>query len=407
MSTTTTTKMPTTPEEMLVYLRHHAKGEEDIEKTVFKVKMNQTWDESYKALNEQSREKLAKTFAYLKNLEDAKEEEVAKLSKDGLRVMVLPRLQELMPELCQPCHKTHFYERTETPMVCCVRCNKGACRDCYQSNPGAGRSFYYLCSTCEKFVSTNIGDKALTSNHLLKKPKVSKKKPAAKETLEESTKPEAEEEVEEEEVEEDMSSSCPFVNDVEEEQDKEASKPADVTTSLFPPSAPVLGPEEQEQTTTQDTDIVVAEKLRKCPVCDFTSADETEMKKHIKNVHDNIVLKYFECPKCRFQSTDMQEVRDHMNEKHELVATDNEVEFIKQVPRGFKNKTDDANDQKTKNVDIKNKVCPYLKKGHCNYSLSGRKPFKGVSQCPYLHPRTCPKLLNNGTKGKYRCDGSK
>ena len=53
------------------------------------------------------------------------------------------------------------------------------------------------------------------------------------------------------------------------------------------------------------------------------------------------------------------------------------------------------------------KVCPYLKKGHCNYSLSGRKPFNGMSQCPFLHPLTCPKLLNNGSRGKYGCDGAK
>ena len=30
-----------------------------------------------------------------------------------------------------------------------------------------------------------------------------------------------------------------------------------------------------------------------------------------------------------------------------------------------------------------------------------------MSECPFLHPRTCPKLLNNGSKGKYGCDGAK
>ena len=69
MSKTTTTMLKT-PEEMLVYLRHHAKSEVDIEKTIFNLKMSRTWEEMYKALNEQSREKLAKTYAYLKNLED-------------------------------------------------------------------------------------------------------------------------------------------------------------------------------------------------------------------------------------------------------------------------------------------------------------------------------------------------
>ena len=63
MSMTTTTKT----EEMLVYLRHLAKGEGDTEETIFKVKISQTWDQSYKSLNDQSRDKLAKTSAWLRN----------------------------------------------------------------------------------------------------------------------------------------------------------------------------------------------------------------------------------------------------------------------------------------------------------------------------------------------------
>ena len=205
-----TTKMttPTTPEQMLVFLRQEARPDDDIEETIFKVKMTQTWTESYKSLNEQSRDKLAKTYAHLMNLEDTSSEEVAKLNKDGLRVMVLHRLQELMPEQCQTCTKTHSYHRTETPMVCCVRCNRGACKDCYQSNPGAGRSFHYLCTNCEKFVSSNIGEKALNANHLLRKPKVAKKKQVQTETMNETAKPA------EEATDDAISSSCPFTNDV-------------------------------------------------------------------------------------------------------------------------------------------------------------------------------------------------
>ena len=118
-------------------------------------------------------------------------------------------------------------------------------------------------------------------------------------------------------------------------------------------------------------------------------------------------MNYYQYAKCSFQSSDREEVKNHMDEKHEPVTLEEDVEFLKQVPRGFKNNNDEDKKTKTKKEDIKDKVCPYLRKGHCNFSLSGRKPFKGVSQCPYLHPRTCPKLLNNGSKGKYGCDGSK
>ena len=55
----------------------------------------------------------------------------------------------------------------------------------------------------------------------------------------------------------------------------------------------------------------------------------------------------------------------------------------------------------------KDKPCRYLARGYCHYSLSGRKPYKGKEQCPFVHPKTCPKLLNNGSKGKFGCDKAK
>ena len=66
-------------------------------------------------------------------------------------------------------------------------------------------------------------------------------------------------------------------------------------------------------------------------------------------------------------------------------------EFAKQPRRGF---------NKKKTEELKDKVCSYLKKGYCNYSLSGRKPLNRVSHCPFLHPHTCPKLLKNGTRAR-------
>ena len=396
----TTTKTPMTPEEMLIYLRHLAKGDGDIEETIFKVKMSQTWDQSFKSLNDQSRDKLAKTFAWLRN-EDTNHEDIAKLTKDGLRVMVLHRLQELMPELCQTCHNNNFYDRTDQPMVCCVRCNKGACKECYPSNPGAGRSFFYLCVTCEKFVSTNVGDKALTANHLLKKPKVAKKK---KETVQETNMDEA---TPDETTTDEISSSCPFTADVDEEteSDKNNNNP-DVSVSLFPPPAPPR----QETEPELEQEQLTLEKPIKCPECDYKSSNKKEMESHIKKEHGDAILSYYKCPKCRYQSTDREEVRKHQEEKHEHAAAnvtvnvEDEDGFEKQASRGFK-KTDEV--KKTKPDEIKDKVCPYLKKGHCKYSLSGRKPYDGVAQCPFFHPKTCPKLLNNGNKGKYGCDGSK
>ena len=131
-------------------------------------------------------------------------------------------------------------------MVCCIRGNNGACRECYQSNPGAGRSFFYSCTNCEKFVSTNIGDKALTSNHL-KKPKVTKKKTVEKEKVNLDETDEADEATA---CETETGSSCPFTADVEDEEAQ--NNPADVSTSLFPPSTPTLEKNVEEVQKKQD-----------------------------------------------------------------------------------------------------------------------------------------------------------
>ena len=88
---------------------------------------------------------------------------------------------------------------------------------------------------------------------------------------------------------------------------------------------------------------------------------------------------------------------EDMNEGVDDTKED-EQEFEEQPRRGY---------NKKKTGNIKEKVCPYLKRGNCNYSLSGRKPYNGVSQCPFLHPLTCPRLQNNGNKGKYGCNGTK
>ena len=302
MSDSTTT--PKDHMQMLVYLKQKTKENPDIAETIYLVKDSNSWEANYKSLNNQSKDKLAKTYAFLMSYDSVEDEEVPRLNRDGLRTMVLHRLTQLMPEQCQICIKTYFYETTDKPMVCCQRCGRGACSECYPATLGAGKSFFYLCKDCEVNVSSEIGLKGLEPNkHLLKKTKTTKKKVAELDK--------APEEVTEKGADE----SCVFLQDVEE-----------------------------------------------------VTVEETVEKEAIQEEPEG--------------------------EEGEEIAGGRT--FAKQPKRGYKKKE-----------EVKDKVCPHLKKGHCHYSLSGRKPYNGVSQCPFLHPVTCPKLLNNGSKGKYGCDGTK
>ena len=287
IGTTRALQVPKTQEEMLVYLRHFAKDEE-VKAALFKVKMGKDWELNRKGLQGVSRQVMANTYAYLKNIK-VDDEAINKLNVAGLRIMLWQRLQELMPELCRTCNNTYFFERTEVPMVRCSRCNKGACRECFPVDISQGKSIHYLCYGCTNIVTQNVGEKALDPKlHILQKRKVK-----VNEVIE--TNEEAEE-------------SCIFVQDAE---------------------------------------------------------DVEELGEVMENKEED---------------------------KVENKVPESEDGFRFQNRRGFSAKKD--------------KICPYLRKGYCHFSLSGRKPYKGTTQCPFKHPLTCPKLLNNGNKGKYGCDGS-
>ena len=284
-------KGPKSQEEMIVYLRHHAEDEE-VKAALFKVKMGVTWESNFKGLQGVSRQVMAKTYAYLKDIK-VEDEAITKLNVAGLRIMLLHRLLELMPELCRTCNKTYFFERTEVPMVRCSRCNKGACSECYPADISKCKSIHYLCHGCTKIVTESVGEKALDPKlHLLQN---TKKK------------------VKVIELAEDADESCVFLRDAEDgEEQKE---------------------EEKEEMVEKQVDVKTDDK-----------------------------------------------------------TPEGEEGFKFQGRRGY--------------LAGKDKICPHLRKGYCNFSLSGRKPYKGATLCPFKHPLTCPKLLNNGNKGRYGCDGS-
>jgi hypothetical protein len=48
-------------------------------------------------------------------------------------------------------------------------------------------------------------------------------------------------------------------------------------------------------------------------------------------------------------------------------------------------------------ADAKSDVCKHFLQGNCKHGFFGRVPKDGKDKCPFDHPKTCKKLLDNGT----------
>ena len=103
---------------------------DEIASCIGKVKAGDTHRNSIKNLHTVKKEILAKTYAFLLNKKED-EEKVLKLTKEGLEVMILHRLKQLMPDVCAKCNKEHLTTREETPLVTCQMCGTGACKECF------------------------------------------------------------------------------------------------------------------------------------------------------------------------------------------------------------------------------------------------------------------------------------
>ena len=149
---------------MTIHLATEAQAEEkeNVQKTIYKTKSSESFDDKVKALSGSLKVDLALTYAFLldSNLEDPR---VAKLTQPGLQKMVALRLTQLMPQWCFPCGGNLFYfKRGEAPLVECRRCKRGACSDCYgQECIRQLTKFRYLCKECDDIVHEDMGEDRL------------------------------------------------------------------------------------------------------------------------------------------------------------------------------------------------------------------------------------------------------
>ena len=220
---------PSSAAERLADLATRAKedGKQEIAGIILKVKAEKEPDDNLKGLKNAKKTELASTYAYLLNKEE-KDKEVSSLNVDGLRLMILHRLNTLMPKECEKCLKDHTPDREDIPKVICIRCDHKACPECF-SEPMDG--WVYVCQPCKKVVKDDLGVNRLEEKHFLKSSRPKKKGLI---TLEEDG--ENEDDGEEEEEDDDTSDEATQAYEEPAETDAEKEEAEGIENAFLPAS---------------------------------------------------------------------------------------------------------------------------------------------------------------------------
>ena len=167
------TKKVETPKAALIYLHAEARKEdEEIAAAIYKIKINNDCKKNISELNKCSKEILAKTYAWLMKVKED-DEEILQMNKEGLKKMMIWRINQITAEQCKSCHKVVHMKREEEFLVSCWECGKGACKDCYTTD--MGKNWKYLCTLCMDAIGNLRGFQALKPDIDLLKVKSKKK----------------------------------------------------------------------------------------------------------------------------------------------------------------------------------------------------------------------------------------
>ena len=157
-----------------------------------------------------------KTYAWLMKT-TIDDDKVIQMNLQGIKKMILYRINQITADLCRSCNKVVHYRREEDYAVTCWECGRGACPDCYPSPISVGKNWRFLCHHCQDTIGKLRGFEALQDKDFLK---VKKSKKANKGTDEpqqdddEEEGVEVEEHSEPKEGERSPDDSCIFVTNV-------------------------------------------------------------------------------------------------------------------------------------------------------------------------------------------------
>ena len=139
---------------------------ENVRMALLEIKEVNTRKKNVDGINKMKQKDLVDTLAFLYGLtmeETTKEflDEANSYKKEGLAEKVIRRIENLWPQDCSTCRTEYSFYPEECTELKCVRCERGACGDCYNGDKEdfnklkmRGGGIYYLCTPCVSKVKT-------------------------------------------------------------------------------------------------------------------------------------------------------------------------------------------------------------------------------------------------------------
>ena len=106
---------------------------------------------------------LKATLAYLNDWDKDDvniKSEIDMYTKEGIAHLVMKKIHNMSLSKCSTCQKTSHFKPGKSCPLSCIRCNRGACTNCYESDRDKlksvsmfNKSIYFACETCASILA--------------------------------------------------------------------------------------------------------------------------------------------------------------------------------------------------------------------------------------------------------------
>ena len=153
---------PVDLKEFLAFLFVDAE-DTSVKEVLKEVKASQDRHTNLKKIRSKTVDELKATLAYLNdwnNDDEGIKNEIDSYTKEGIAYMLIKKIYNMAPARCTTCQKTSHFKPGEFCVITCIRCNRGACVPCYESEKEKlksivmfNKSIYYSCETCTEIIT--------------------------------------------------------------------------------------------------------------------------------------------------------------------------------------------------------------------------------------------------------------
>ena len=153
---------PVDLKEFLAFLFVDAE-DASVKEVLKEIKASQDNVTNLKKIKNKSVDDLKATLAYLndwdKNDENIKSE-IDSYTKEGIAHLLIKKISNMAPLKCSSCLKVSHFKPGESCVLACIRCNRGACVPCYESDKEKlqatnmfNKSIFFSCETCTMIIA--------------------------------------------------------------------------------------------------------------------------------------------------------------------------------------------------------------------------------------------------------------